>query len=183
MENEIWKDILDYEGIYQISNYGRVYNIKSNRYLVTYTDKDGYIRLTLFKNKKSKNISVHRLIGINFIPNPENKPFINHKNGIKDDNKIENLEWVTAAENNLHKYKILGHKGTKPMLGKFSNNSPKSKKVNQYSISGEYIKSWDCIMDIQRELNINQAGISRVCMNNTNQKTAGGYIWKYNIEK
>ena len=115
---EIWKDIEGYENSYQVSNFGQVRT--KNRLIFnplskTYYEKNqiilkqylslGYKRTILCKNGKSKNAAVHRLVAQTFIPNPENKPQVNHINGIKTDNRIENLEWCTASENGLHAYK------------------------------------------------------------------------------
>ena len=114
MESEIWKDIDEAIGIYQISNFGRVKSLK--RTCMTYQgprtvpekilninyDKDGYIQVGLKVNGKQLSRRVHRLIAIAFIPNPKNKTTVNHINGIKTDNRIENLEWATFGENNMH---------------------------------------------------------------------------------
>lgn len=105
-QQKIWKDIIGYEGLYQISNFGkikRLVSIKCNkeRFLsITKDRKYGYCRVMLCKNNKSKRFLIHRLIAEHFIPNPENKPCIDHINGIKDDNRIENLRWCTYKENN-----------------------------------------------------------------------------------
>lgn len=98
---EIWKDIEGYEGLYQVSNLGRVKNVKRNR--VTYGmkgDKDGYLRIGLSKDGILKTYKVHRLVAMAFIPNPDNKPFIDHINTVKDDNRVQNLRWCTSKENN-----------------------------------------------------------------------------------
>lgn len=121
---EIWKDVENYEGYYQVSNSGRVRSlsrmldyrksihgdwfhqrIHRGQLLRPVTRKDGYMRLFLRKKRKMKSKYVHRLVAEAFIPNPENKPQINHKNGIKADCKVGNLEWATSFENNLHALK------------------------------------------------------------------------------
>ena len=117
--NEIWLPINGYEEKYLISSFGRVKTLKrfshaefSKRVVEEKIknqniDKDGYPQLCLSGGYKKKRFSAHRLVATHFIPNPKNKPQVNHINGIKTDNRVENLEWVTAAENNLHKYRVL----------------------------------------------------------------------------
>lgn len=106
---EIWKDIVNYEGFYQVSNMGRV---KSFNYMNTGKEKiiigfngRGYKRIVLFKNGKHKHMQIHRLVGIAFIPNPDNKPCINHIDGNKSNNRADNLEWCTPKENIEHAVK------------------------------------------------------------------------------
>lgn len=119
LENEIWVDVIGYEGFYKISNMGRVYGVQrsaqSNSGL-RHTDarilkpipKDGYQCVDLFNNTgRHKRVRIHRLVAIAFIPNPENKKFVNHKWGKRDDNRVTELEWCTRSENNLHAYRIL----------------------------------------------------------------------------
>lgn len=113
---EIYKDIIGYEGLYQISNFGMVKSLqkkinKKNGATVIFPEvilkqsiRSGYKCVCLYKIKSKQSFSVHRLIAIHFIENPLNKPQINHKNGIKTDNIIDNLEWVTAKENSIHSY-------------------------------------------------------------------------------
>lgn len=102
MENEIWKDIEGFEK-YQISSYGRVRSYHNNTIIIRKTNiVSGYEHLMLNKNNKKYNFYIHRLVGTAFIPNPENKPEINHKNGLKTDNNVENLEWTTRIENAQH---------------------------------------------------------------------------------
>ena|SRR3990167_3830110 len=127
LSEEIWKDVPGYEGYYQISSLGRVKVVPkvvksrnrasgvntrtiSESIKVNEIAYNGYARITLSKLAKSKRYSVHRLVAIAFIPNPENKPAVNHINGIKTDNRIENLGWVTNSENEMHSFRVLGKK-------------------------------------------------------------------------
>ncbi len=101
----IWKSIKNYEDIYKISNTGLCINIKTNKVLKERKITGGYIGYFLFKNNKGKNFKAHRLVAEAFIDKIENKNMVNHKNGIKHDNRVENLEWCTSSENNIHAFK------------------------------------------------------------------------------
>lgn len=109
---EIWKDIPGYEGLYQASNLGRIRSLHfrggKNQKILTPYNVLGYLRIRIFKDKKQKSIGVHRLIALTFILNPENKPEVNHIDGNKTNNIVENLEWVTASENVTHAFAVLG---------------------------------------------------------------------------
>lgn len=97
---ETWKAIKGYEGIYEISNLGRVRNIKrKNKIVKSYTTKLGYQRVQLSKNGKFKNLLIHRLVADAFLPKPDNKDVINHKDFDRSNNNVENLEWLTYKEN------------------------------------------------------------------------------------
>lgn len=99
----IWKDIPGYEGLYQVSNDGRIYSLTSNRELSVIQKGDGYTCISLCdKNRVKKQYRIHQLVAKAFIPNPDNLPMINHKNEIKNDNRVENLEWVTAKQNSSY---------------------------------------------------------------------------------
>ena len=99
------KDIQWFEN-YTINTNGQVFSKRRNIFLKTRLDKDGYVMVVLYGNGKKKNTSIHRLLAISFIANPDKKPQVNHINGIKSDNRLENLEWVTASENIVHSWTI-----------------------------------------------------------------------------
>lgn len=96
---EIWRDVVGYEGVYEVSDYGRV---RSKEKYLKQTNSKGYKSVTLKKDENRRQYRVHRLVGFAFIPNPDNKPYINHIDGVKDNNKVENLEWCTQKENIRH---------------------------------------------------------------------------------
>lgn len=173
---EIWKDIKGFEGLYQVSNLGNVKslnfnNTKKEKVLSCKGLKMGYPAVSL--GDKFKNKTVHRLVAETFIPNPENKPQVNHINGIKTDNRLENLEWVTGSENMQHAMKT----GIwKPDVTKAKAESIKlsSVRVDQINKDGKTIKTFDSISSAQKE-----TGISHIsCTVLGKRKTAGGFIWK-----
>lgn len=107
MNNEEWKSINDYEGLYEINSAGTVRSLYKRNYhkvILPRTDRAGYVTLRLSRNISTSTKYLHRLIAMIFIPNPENRPEVNHINGIKTDNSIENLEWVTHSENMNHAF-------------------------------------------------------------------------------
>lgn len=165
MVNEIWRDIKDYPN-YMISNWG---NVKSLNYINTGEEKilkqiknsKGYLQVGLNKNGKCKRYLIHRLVAEAFLPNPDNKPCIDHINANKTDNRVENLRWCTYKENMNNPLTI--DKISKPII--------------QFSKSGELIKKWDSAMDAQRELELFSSSIFACCKGKL--KTAGGFKWSY----
>ena len=105
---EVWRDVVGYEGFYQVSSYGRVKSLRGRKekFLSIDINNACYAKVLLSKNGQSKTLLVHRLVAAAFIPNVDNKPQVNHKNGNKFDNRVENLEWVTCSENTQHAYNM-----------------------------------------------------------------------------
>lgn len=185
LQGEVWKEVKGYEGLYQVSNFGRVKSLLrfNNYYNAIYKEQKkriqkerllnirktprGYLQVCLTANSLSNNKLVHRLVAEAFIPNPLNKPQVNHIDGNKENNKVSNLEWMTSQENNKHAHKI------------GLNKSHNKRKVNQYDLDWNYIKTWNSITDFLKETNLNlkNSGITSCCKGK--QRTAYGYKWKY----
>ena len=170
---EKWNPVIGYEERYLVSNIGRVYSIRNKKIKSLSDDSHGYQKTMLYKNYAFRCIKIHRLVAEAFIPNPNNKRCVNHINGIKSDNRVENLEWATHSENQQHS---VDSKLRVYEAGKLVNNETTSKRVSQFSIDGSFIKAWPSIKEAQRHLGISNSCISH-CINGRN-KTAGGYIWK-----
>lgn len=186
---EIWKDIKGYEEYYQISNLGNVKTLtrtipfggeskmKGSSYTLkekpkkTPLDSDGYSIVGLCKDGIMKTLKVHRLVAQAFIPNLENKPQVNHINGVRNDNRVENIEWCTGSENIKHSFDFLNKKETAYKIGE-RNPIP----VIQYSLSGNPIKEYSTRALAAKETKINQSDICKCA--NLKKKTAGGFLWK-----
>lgn len=169
---EIWKDIERYEGLYQISNWGRVKSLKygKERILKPLKNDKGYLSVRLCKNSQRKMYKIHRLVAEAFIPNPYNLPMVNHKNEIKTDNRVENLEWCTN-DYNIHYGTAIQRKTEKQINGK------RSKPVYQYTIDGEFIAEYPSTAEVKRQLGYSRSHISECCLGKL--KTSYGYKWKY----
>ena len=150
-------------GIYEVSNLGRIRRIGKNILKPCHATGD-YLSVSLCKNCVEKRVLIHRIVAETFLENINNKSCINHINGIKSDNRIDNLEWCTQSENMLHAYK------TKLI-------KPSYKKVIQYDLYENFVKEWESIVDVEKILKINSSNISKCCKGKL--KTTGGYIWRY----
>lgn len=172
MTEEIWKDIEGYEGLYQVSNQGRIKSLKYGKenILKPGTDKDGYLYVNLCKDAKTKSYKVHRLVAQAFIPNPDNKPQINHKSEEKWLNTVDNLEWATAKENTNWGGR------NKCISQKLINNSNESKPVKQLSLDGALVTIWPSTRETQRN-GFNQGAVCACC--NGKSKTHKGFKWEY----
>lgn len=180
---ERWKDINGLEGRYQISNYGRVKSLQrfvyapqcggsrkvKERILRPRISKKGYCTISLNKKDGGFASSVHRLVAVYFIPNPEDKPQVNHKDENPSNNNILNLEWCTRSYN-------INYGTCKERIGKANKNQlSTSKKTAQYSKKGKLIKIYPSQKEAQRD-GFLQTNISACCLGK--RKTAGGFIWK-----
>lgn len=180
---EIWKDIKGFENIYQISNYGRIKSYKKNKEgkILKNTNKKGdYLSVILQYKDNIKYTRIHRLVALAFIPNPNNYNEINHIDGNKQNNHVENLEWCTHKQNFEHAKKIGLWKYNKPY---------KSKKIRQFTLNNEFLCEY--------ENSIHASKITGICARNILQvanrepynnkgsirKQAGGYIWRFANDK
>lgn len=180
---ELWKNIEGYDGLYQISNKGNIRSLRdkngNNRIInrKMRISKNGYYYTNLWKNSKSKTVKPHRLVAIYFIDNPDNLPCVNHINGNKLDNDVNNLEWCSFSDNTKHAIRCLNYKPGKNLI-KYNesglNKIKQYKKVAQYDLKGNFIKEWDSIKEAQETLNINHISD---CINGRRNK-AGGYKWQ-----
>lgn len=160
---EIWKDINGFEGLYQVSNLGRVRNKRI--YLSQKTNNKGYKLVDLYKENKRKQLLVHRLVAIAFVPNPQNHNIVNHIDENPQNNHAYNLEWCTQKYN-------MNYGSVPQKIGEAN-----SKAVKQIEKTGELVKVFPSAIQAQRETGISNGNIND-CLHNR-RKTAGGYLWQY----
>ncbi len=177
---EIWKDIDGYEGYYQVSNLGNVKSVdryiksplnnqesvlrKGKQIKTNINKKNGYIYVCFYKENTQTSKRVHRLVAKAFLPNPDNLPQVNHIDGNKQNNNVNNLEWCSQLENIQHANKngLINHY---------------KRRVIQLDKDLNLIREWESITEASKELKIERANITACC--NGKLKRAGGYVWKY----
>lgn len=183
IQQEIWKDIVNFEGIYQISNFGNLKSFKRNRegHVLSEKDKRGhYLSVILCYQSKTRCTRIHRLVAEAFIPNPENKPQVNHIDGNKQNNRVDNLEWATAIENMAHARET----GLSSFIAmNHYNQIERPFKIIQCDLSGKFLAEYKNAKDASDASGVCQRNILQVA-NKTEykkgltRKQAGGYIWK-----
>lgn len=192
---EIWKTVNGYEGLYEVSNKGRVRSLDKivpkwdgqrllkGKILKGGITRFGYVKVILTKEKTKRTFLVHRLVAEAFIENdnPKSKNQVNHIDGDKLNNSIENLEWVTASENVRHAFenglKKPSQKSTKIITQKgYESNI----EVLQFTLDGVLLKKWHSMTEASNKLGINLSSISMCCSKTgRKRKTAGGFKWTY----
>jgi len=183
IEGEEWRSVSGYEGLYMVSNLGRIKSLKREiRKNIWINDKiksqnlggsKKYLVITLSKDKVKKTMNTHRVVAIAFIDNVENKKCVNHKNGVQTDNRAENLEWVTYTENMHHAFNtglIENAKGW---------DSKTAKPVNQLTMEGEIIKTFPSALAASKAMGSGLGNISEVCNKKRYRKSMFGFRWEY----
>ena len=173
---EIWRDIKGYEGLYQVSNMGRVKALeridnKKRRLkerMLAFSPSNGYKVVHLYKNGVQKSFSVHRLVGEAFIPNPKNEPCINHRDENKLNNNVDNLEWCTQKYNNNY--------GTHNKRS----GDKRGKRVIQFDLNGNEIRRWVSSAEARRYYGVGKTAICDACRKHKGK--SHGYLWQYESE-
>lgn len=182
-EKEVWKPIVGYEGLYEVSNLGQVRSLDKNfidkkgrhlhfngKILKQFKDRTYYrVKLYDFEHKETQ-YSIHRLVAQAFIPNPDNKPEVDHIDTNYLNNRADNLRWVNKKENANNPLTISKRVGKPSHL---------RKPVIQYTKDMQFVKKWEYITEAADALNIHLSCISACCKGKKNHSTAGGFIWRY----
>lgn len=184
--NEVWKPVSGFENYYEVSSLGAIRSVsrvvdfgcrkrKTPAGIIKpWKDKNGYACVSLWAHNKGVSKKIHRLVANAFIPNPTNKPQVNHKNGIKSDNRVENLEWVSAQENMRHSFDVLGRVGT--WKGRFGGLHSQAKAVAQIK-ERVVLAKYDSAASAARATGYSRGLICTCCRGE--QKQAYGYEWRY----
>ena len=173
---EVWADIKNYEGLYQVSNFGKVKNFKTDK-ILSLRNKRGYLLVALSKDKRKKTHQVHRLVAIAFLPNTESKPTVNHLDENKSNNFVGNLEWATWQENANHGTR--SERVSKEHKAHADRNKIFYKPIDQFDLSGSFIKTWESISTAAKEMGVRSASVSRCCRGIN--KTCSGYLFRYHL--
>ena len=173
--NETWKDVVGYEGLYEVSSFGQVRNAQTKRVLKQQRTRTGYFGVWLYgrehlKGRNGKRFQTHRIVAIAFCDNPNNLPEVNHKNENKADNRSENLEWCTHKENSAY-----GTRGER--IGAANLNGKRSKQVFQYLPSGELVTVYPSMAEMQRSTGFRKGNVWKQM--NGIYETAYGYKWAH----
>ena len=187
IKKEVWKDVEGYEGFYQISNLGRVKSLKQKSFSrekimkIIVNPKFGYAQLNFRVDNKIKCFKIHRLVAIAFIPNPENKPDVNHIDGNKLNNCVTNLEWCSKSENMIHAFKngLCVFTEEKKALMLVGLRKKICKKVLQYDKLGNLIKEHDSVEEAAMHVGGNQSNVSNCCNKKSGYNTVKGFVFKY----
>lgn len=175
---EVWKDVVGYEGLYEVSDLGNVRSTKrgnlKNLYLKSHNR--GYLQVELFKDGKSKMLMVHRIVAQAFIKNADGFPQVNHKDENKTNNRVDNLEWCTGS------YNICAYYKNHPDFFKNRKSVQKRKRrigkaINQYTLDGDFVASWSDSREVEIQNKWSAWSIQECCRGN--RKKAYGYTWQY----
>lgn len=159
MTKEVWKPVLGYEGIYEVSSLGNVKRTGKNKILKGRITGSSYLRVQVCVRPYLKEHYIHRLVAIAFVPNPENKQQVNHINGIKTDNRLENLEWATPSENILHSFRTGLQKPSWPNGFPFRHSS---KKIAAFDLDDNLLGNYDSISNAEQVLKISRFNLIKV---------------------
>ena len=180
--DEIWKPVVGYEGLYEVSNLGRVKSLPKRGYksggILKQRCKDDYMDVRVSKNNKKHTLSVHRAVAEAFIPNPDNKLVVNHIDGNKSNNCVNNLEWNTYSENSKHAI-CTGLVDKEFLVNHMNEIRMKSIAKTSKKIKRDDGKTYNSIADAARDVGVNPSVISRVLSGCRGKKTAAGHTWEY----
>lgn len=176
MEN--WQPVKGYEGLYEVSDIGRVRSLKYGKERIMKTRKNtcGYLQVNLCKDGQKKMLLVHRIVAEAFIPNPQGLETINHKDEVKTNNIVSNLEWMSMKDN--INYGTHNKRVSESLLKANINNQARSKKVQMFDKStGELLTTFPSLAEAERVTGVRQCTICLCCLGK--RKSSGGYVWKY----
>lgn len=176
---EEWNEVKGYEGLYRVSNLGSVYSLLTKKTLKKPVNSSGYSLVVLSINGQKKSFNIHRLVATAFVPNPNNREQVNHKDGDKTNNDSRNLEWVTQSDNMKHAYRMrLQTPSISQKLAVADHcRQNYSKKVRQYDLNGVFVTEYPSASDAARNTGAFQSNISKVCRGQMSK--THNYKWEY----